>query len=168
MPKLKQLSRSKSKGAVTPMYSKEDVFRMGEEYDDLSTQIKTLDTRKKELSAKIKEGATQFGVKDDKGSSYLENDDFILGSVCKKSYSLQQDKAIDILERLGLGDVINVQTIKVVDEDKLNRAVQEGRISLNQVEEFTSVNTSYSVSVKRKEPMAEVEQTTFKSAARRK
>lgn len=164
MPKLKKKS-----SPIVPVFSAQDIFALGREYAELSEQIKVLEARKKELSEKIKSGAEQFGVKNDKGSHYLENDEFILGRIAKKSFRIDQDKAVPILEKMGLGDVVDVVTVKSVNEDKLNSAVGEGRISLNEVENFTSVSVSYSVDVKRKESVtAEVEQSTLKSAARKK
>lgn len=162
MPKLKK------SGAVTPMFSEKDIYSMAREYSELSAQIKELEARKKVLSDKIKEGSEKFGVKDDKGSYYLENDQFLMGKVAKKSFKIDQDKAVGVLKSMGLGDVVDTVTIETVNEEKLNSAVQEGRISINEVEKFTNVTTSYSVTVKEKEPMPEVEQSTVKMAARKK
>lgn len=163
MPKLK-----KSSGKVTDMFTQEDYFRMGAEYDALSQQIKELDKRKKDLSSKIKDGAIKFGVIDDKGSSYLENEQFILGNVAKKSLSFDEDKGVEMLESMGLGDIVDVVTTKTINGDKLDKAVREGRISLNDVESFTIEKVTYSVSVKAREEMPEAEQTTVKMAARRR
>ena len=161
MPKLKK------RGNTTPLFTENDIYSMGREYAEISAQIKTLDSRKKELAEKIKAGAERFGVKDDKGSFYLENDSFLLGKVAKKSFKINQDEAVQTLESLGLGDVVDTTVVKTVNEDKLNSAVQSGRISLNTVEGFTSVSTSYSVTVKEKDAMSEIEQSTL-SAARNK
>lgn len=152
---------------VTSLFTQENVFAMGREYAELSAQIKVMEERRKFLSTQIKNGAEQFGTKDDKGSFYLENDDYVLGRVAKKSFSLNQDKAVSVLERSGLGDVLDV--VKVVNEDRLNTAVQEGRIALNTVEGFTDCKISYSVKVDKKETVtAEVEQTQLSAAARKK
>lgn len=162
MPKLKK------SGTVTPMFTEDDIYSMAREYSELSSQIKELEARKKVLSEKIKEGSEKYGVKDDKGSFYLENDNFIMGKVAKKSFKIDQEKAVGVLKNMGLGDVVDVVTVETVNEDKLNSAVQEGRISINEVEKFTNVTTSYSVTVKEKEAMPEVEQSTVKMAARKK
>ena len=141
---------------------------MGREYADISAQIKELEAKKKDLAEKIKQGAESFGVKDDKGSFYLESDNFIMGKVAKKSFKIDQDKAVQTLESMGLGDVVDVVTVKTVNEDKLQSAVQDKRITLEEVENFTSVSVSYSVSVKEKEEMPEVEVSTVQMAARKK
>ena len=159
MAKLKKFEKS--------ILSVEDYIKLGKDYDELSAQIKELTARKNELSAKIKEGAEKFGVKDDKGSFYLESDEFILGKVCRKSMKLNQSKAKDTLESLGVGDVIDEVTTYTVNEDRLNQAVQDGRVSIDTVRSFTDVKVDYSVSVKVKESMPEVEQSSLMAAKRK-
>lgn len=163
----KKTSDAKETPKVTPIFSAEDIGNMGREYAEISAQIKVLEERKKALSDKIKNGAEQFGVKDDKGSYYLENDSYIMGKVAKKSYRIDQDSAVPKLESMGLGDVVDVVTMKSVNEDKLQKAVQDGRISLDTVENFTNESVSYSVLVKEKEAMPEVEQSTLKVARKK-
>lgn len=152
---------------VKPMFSIEDLGNMGREYADISAQIKKLEEVKKSLAEKIKSGAEQLGVQDDKGSYYLENDEFIMGKVAKKSFKIDQDKAVAKLQSMGLGDVVDEVTVQTVNEDRLQKAVQEKRLTLDDVEDFTITSTSYSVSVKEKEAMPEVEVSTVKAAKRK-
>lgn len=152
---------------VKPLFSAEDIGRMGKEYADISAQIKKLEEQKKSLADKIKQGAEQFGVKDDKGSFYLESDSHIMGKVAKKSFKIDQDTAVSTLESMGLGDVVDVVTVKTVNEDKLQKAVQDKRLTLDDVKGFTNESVSYSVLVKEKEAMPEVEQTTLKAARKK-
>lgn len=160
-------STKKSVSNVKPLFSVEDIGKMGREYADISAQIKQLEERKKSLSEKIKQGAEQFGVKDDKGSYYLESDSFIMGKVAKKSFKIDQDKAVKTLESMGIGDVVDVVTVKTVNEDKLQKAVQEKRLTISDVKGFTNESISYSVSVKEKEEVPEVEQSTLKVARKK-
>lgn len=166
MPKLKTATKTASK--VKPLLKREDFFKMAAEYADLSAQIKVLEDRKKLLSGQIKDGCEKFGVADDRGSHFMENDTFVLGRVCKKSVTLDQDTAVQTLERMGLGECVDVVTVKTVNEGKLESAVSQGRISLNEVEEFSKVSMSFSVSVKKKEDAPEVEQTTLAAARTKK
>ena len=158
----------KSDTNVTPMFTEDNVKSLGRQYADISSQIKALEEQKKALAEKIKQGAEQFGVKDDKGSFYLESEDLMMGKVAKKSFKIDQDKAVKTLESMGIGDVVDEVTVRTVNEDRLQQAVSDGRLSLDTVESFTNVSVSYSVLVKEKEAMPEVEQTTLKSAAKRK
>ena len=166
MAVLKRAKKSDTK--VTPMFTEDNVKSLGRQYADISIQIKALEEQKKALAEKIKQGAEQFGVKDDKGSFYLESEDLMMGKVAKKSFKIDQDKAVKTLESMGIGDVVDEVTVRTVNEDRLQQAVSDGRLSLDTVESFTNVSVSYSVLVKEKEAMPEVEQTTLKSAAKRK
>ena len=159
---------AKLKKFVKPQITKEEVLLLGKEYDDINAQLKVLNDRKKELSTLIKEGAEKYGVKDDKGSHYLESDDLVLGKVCKKSFKINQDKAVDILNSKGLGDTLDTITTTVVNEDRLSQAVSSGRITLKEVEEFTDTKIDYSVSVKAKANMPEIEQSNLDMVARKK
>ena len=156
-----------TKNNVKPLFSAEDIGRMGKEYADISAQIKKLEEQKKALAEKIKSGAEQFGVKDDKGSFYLENDFYVMGKVAKKSFKIDQEKAVSTLESIGLGDVIDEVVVRTVNEDRLQKAVADNRITLDDVREFTNESISYSVSVKEKEAMPEVEVTTAKVARKK-
>ena len=166
MAVLKRAKKTDTK--VTPMFTEDNVKSLGRQYADISSQIKALEEQKKALAEKIKQGAEQFGVKDDKGSFYLESEDLMMGKVAKKSFKIDQDKAVKTLESMGIGDVVDEVTVRTVNEDRLQQAVSDGRLSLDTVESFTNVSVSYSVLVKEKEAMPEVEQTTLKSAAKRK
>ena len=150
-----------------PVLSEKDYFDLASEYSSLSQQIKVLEARKKELSDTLKKGAEKLGTVDDKGSYYFESDSFIIGKVAKKSFKINQSAAVEKLKSLGLSDCVVTQVIESVDEDKLNTAVQSGKISLNDVEKFTDCTTSYSVLVKEKEPLAEIEQTNLVAAKKR-
>lgn len=152
---------------VKPLFSADDISKLGREYAEVSAQIKQLEERKKALAEKIKSGAEQFGVQDDKGSFYLEDDTLIMGKVARKSFKIDQDKAVQTLESMGLGDVVDEVVVKTVNEDKLQSAVSNGRITLDDVEGFTNVSTAYSVLVKEKEAIPEVEVTTTKVARKK-
>lgn len=168
MATLKKATKKPANSNIKPLFSAEDIGKMSREYADISAQIKVLEDKKKALADKIKSGAEQFGVKDDKGSFYLENDSFIMGKVAKKSFRIEQDKAVETLESMGLGDVVDIVTVKTVNEDKLQKAVQDKRITLDTVQNFTNESVSYSVLVKEKEALPEVEQTTLKVAKSKK
>ena len=150
-----------------PMFSAEDIGELGRQYAEISAQIKQLEERKKDLAEKIKNGAEQFGVKDDKGSFFLESDFFIMGKVAKKSFKIDQESAVGTLVSMGLGDVVDEVIVKTVNEDKLQQAVQDKRLSLDVVRGFTKESVTYSVSVKEKEEVPEIEQTTLKAAKKK-
>ena len=157
----------KSASNIKPLFSEKDIANMAVEYAEVSSLIKQLEEKKKALAEKIKNGAEQFGIKDDKGSYYLESDSYIMGKVAKKTFKIDQDRAVETLESMGLGDVVDEVVVKTVNEDKLQKAVQNNRLSLDVVKAFTTESVSYSVSVKEKEEVPEVEQTTLKVARKK-
>lgn len=159
--------KKKTTDKVKPLFTANDIGKLGKEYADISAQIKQLEEKKKDLAEKIKNGAEQFGVKDDKGSYYLESDNHIMGKIAKKSMKINQDMAVETLESMGLGDVVDVVTVRTVNEDRLEKAVRDKRITLDEVKKFTSESVSYSVSVKEKEVMPEVEITNLKAARKK-
>lgn len=161
-------SAKKSGKKATPVITKDEVGLMAKEYSEISKQIKVLEDRKKLLATQIKEGAVKYGTPDDKGSSYLEVNGFIAGNVCKMSMSLDHDKGVEYLEKKGLGDIVDVMQVKTINEEKLEKAVGEKRLSLADVESFTNKKQSYQVSVKPIEEMPEVEQSNLSLAAKRK
>lgn len=146
------------------LFSADDIGALGKQYAEISAKIKQLEEEKKALADRIKAGAEQFGVKDDKGSFYLESDNFIMGKVAKKSFKIDQELAVKTLESMGLGDVVDEVVVKTVNEDRLQTAVNHKRLDLDIVRAFTKESVSYSVSVKEKEALPEVEQTTLKAA----
>lgn len=158
----------KSVAKKTSTITKADIGRCAKEYSEISQQIKVLEERKKTLSAIIKEGSVKYGTPDDKGSSYLEVDGFITGNVSKVSMSLDQTKGVDYLEKKGLGDLIDVETVKTINEERLEKAVGEKRLTLDEVESFTNKKQTYQVSVKAVEEMPEVEQSNLALAAKKK
>lgn len=167
MVKLKRKVTPK-RDKVTPMFTVKDLEKMASDYDSISEQIKVLTERKKQLSDKIKDGAEKLGVKDDKGSYYLDSDSYIMGKVASKSISLDQTKAVEFLKKKGLEKCVNSVVVETVNEEMLEKAVSRGILSVSDVEQFTNTTVSYRVSVTKKEAMPEVEQTKLVAAKRKK
>ena len=90
------------------------------------------------------------------------------GNVSKVSMSLDQTKGVEYLEKKGLGDLVDVVEVKTINEERLEKAVGENRLTLEEVESFTEKKVSYQVSVKAVEDMPEVEQSDLALAAKKK
>lgn len=163
-----KVAKKPADSKIKPMFSAKDISNMGKEYADISAKIKVLEEKKKELADKIKSGAEQFGVKDDKGSFYLESESHIMGKVAKKTLKIDQEKAVSVLQAIGIGDVVDEVVVRTVNEDRLQKAVQDKRLTLDIVSSFTNETVSYSVLVKEKEVMPEVEVSTAKVARKKK
>ena len=68
------------------------------EYDRLREESKRIKNRMDVLSKTIKDFAEANGTKNDVGSFYAENDDFIFGKQARKSVSFNEEKAIAFFE----------------------------------------------------------------------
>lgn len=142
-----------------------------EEYNELSKKMKLLDNTKKSLSERIKDILSRVGVKDSNGSQYYETSKYILGRVARKKITLDKDAVITFLERHNknlLNRVLKVETVMSIDEDALEEAVRNGEIPMEVFEnEMCKIDVSYSVSVKEKEDIPEVEVSKAKAASRK-
>lgn len=150
---------------IALLKEREDFTALAQEYDELSKQIKMLETAKKNLADRLKEAAELQGVKDDKGSFYLDLNGFVIGKVAKKSISLNSNRALSFLKDKGMTNCI--ETVEQVNEKALEQEVSCGNITMPEFESLTDTKVTYSVSVKPKEELAEVDISSF-AAARKK
>lgn len=138
------------------------------EYNELSKKSKLIDDRKKYLSEAIKNYAQSNGTKDDKGSFYCTSNLFTYGAQCKKSVSLDEDKAKEFVKSKGFDDCL--KTVITLDELAIEKRVSCGDITPAELEKITKTKTSYAVTVKpieTAEEMPEVQQTEV-AASRKK
>lgn len=158
----------KKASKVTSMYTQADYAKLAKEYDDINAQLKVLEERKKFLADTLKSGAQEIGVKDSNGSFYIDSDSYIIGKVASKSVKLNQARAIELLEKKGLDDCIDTITSRIVNEDKVEKAVAGKKITVKELETVTDINVSYKISVKAKEEVPVVEQTKLSVAKTKK
>ena len=133
---------AKLKKFEKPSMTVEDILSLGREYDEINSQLKVLNDRKKVLSDLIKEGAEKFGVKDDKGSFYVDDGDKTFGRVRKCSISINEDKAFKFFKRKG---VLKDVTKSVIDLDKVDLLVSCGEITAEDVESISDIKESFSL-----------------------
>ena len=153
---------AKSKATVISL----PIGAMLSEYDSLREQKKKIEVRMKYLANQIKANAEKVGVKDDKGSFYAEDEQFIYGKQCKKSVSFNQEKALSYFRDHGYDDCIT--TVEVINEEAVESRINTGDISFEDLEDITTTKVSYAIDLKRKEEMSEVEQTEVPIAASKK
>ena len=135
-------------------------------YNAIREQEKTLKGKKTELAQRIKDDAFMNGTKDSSGNYYVDGEDFIWGLQIKKSYNLDQEKALKFLEENGYEDCI--KTVQVVDEDKLQKYLADEDITKDELVDMSNYKEVESVYVKKKEEMPEVEQTTLRAAQKKR
>lgn len=137
-----------------------------EQYDKLRAEEKSVKTRLTELSNQIKDYAQRNGEKDDKGSFYCENNSYSFGAQAATSVKLDTDPAIEYLESKGLTSCVKTKIVKELDEAKIDELLESGDISEEEFKQFIKVSTRYSVVVKKKEEVAEVEVTEIAASKR--
>lgn len=153
----------KKKSIVSPLVPVETLL---DRYFSLRDEKKTIEAELKKLSDEIKEAAERTGTKDDKGSYYAEAGNYVFGKVAKKSVSFDEGKALDFVRKKGFTDCI--VTIESLDEGAIEKHINSGDISYEELEGITTTKVTYAVDVKKKEEMPTVEETVLPSAAKRK
>lgn len=117
------------------------------QYLDASDKIKPLEATKKKLSSTLKEAATTYGTKDEKGTATVEAGAFVIKSVASKKQKIDHAKAVEVLRGLNL---LERCTMTIVDEKALEVCFQEGLIDLDTINSFaTEEEGSARVSVER-------------------
>lgn len=137
-----------------------------QEYYRLREESKTIKSRMDTLAKEIKEYANKNGVKDDKGSFYCDNGTFQFGQQAKKSVTFVLDKALEFFKSHGLTDA--VKTVEAIDEEAVERYINEGRVTFDDLESITQTKVTYAIDLKKKEDMPVVEETTVAMAASKK
>ena len=101
---------------------KEDILpirqELLDEYNQLNKKENIIKQRKKEISDLVKKYAKAEGNKDDKGSYYCEDTKYIYGALAKKSISIDQSKAKQLLENMQLWNECKIVTETVDEEDR--------------------------------------------------
>lgn len=149
----------------TMLVNEKNIGNLVSEYSELSGKIKMLDERKKTLGELIKNYAKENGSKDDKGSFYCTDDSFTYGAQCKKSVSLNEEKAKAFIQSKGFDECF--KTVVVIDEEALDRRVSTGDITPEELESIVDVKSTYAVTVKAIADMPEVEQTEVVAASKK-
>ena len=110
------------------------------EYSEINEQMKFLEKRKKELAESLKELALKTGVKDDKGSYFVDEGDKTFGRVRKCSISLNEEKAMKFFKKKGL---LKDVTKSVIDLDKVDILVSCGQVTSEEIESISDVKESF-------------------------
>ena len=127
-----------------------------QEYYKLREEAKIIKSRMDTLATEIKQYASENGVKDDKGSHYCDNEEFMFGRVAKKSVKFKEIEAISFFKTNGL--VNAVKTVEVIDEKEVENYIEDGSISFEDLEAITETKVTYAIELKKKEEMPVVEE----------
>lgn len=153
---MSKLIKKRSVGSISSaVLPKELIDDFVQEYSSVSAQIKTLEERKKSLSAMIKSYAKEHGTKDDKGSYFCENDNFIYG-VVSKSKMVARENIISLLKEMGREDCI--QCVELPYLEVIDKYHDEGIFTDDDISKLFEVKEmTPSISVKEKKELTEIE-----------
>ena len=110
------------------------------EYSEINEQMKFLEKRKKELSESLKELALKTGVKDEKGSYYVNEGNKTFGRVRKCRITLNEEKAMSFFKRKGL---LKEVTKSVIDLDKVDILVSCGQVTSEEIESISDIKEQF-------------------------
>lgn len=147
-------------GNLKQILKPQDMTSLLNEYQSILEKEKILKKRKNDIATLVKDYAEREGVKNNTGSFYCEDDQYIYGKQCRKSVSIDNEKAKDLLETKGLWREA-VDIVEVVNENKLENLVNEGKLSMQDIEDISVTKVTYAVDIKKKEQtedMPEVQQ----------
>lgn len=147
-----------------------DINEVVEEYRGIVAQEKLLKERKKELADTIKQNALENGVVDSNGNHYITNDRFIFGFQSRKTIKINQTKAKEFFEENKLWDRV-VKIEESVDENEVEKLLEEGTISIDDLETITDTKEVKAVDVReieQEEDMPLIETSRKKSILKRK
>lgn len=127
------------------------------EYNSLREQKKSIESQMAKVSADLKSYAEKNGTKDDKGSYYVEYGDYMIGKQARKSISFDVPKAVTFFRKHGIPECVD--TIEVINSDAVEQAINEGIISVEDLEKITETKISYSIDVRAREEITDVQET---------
>lgn len=117
------------------------------EYIGLSKQSKILAAREGELKKALATIVETDGYTDDKGSEYIDFKEVIDGYAGLKRerrvyQSLDEEKAFAVLAKKKL-TALCTRTITVVDEDAVNAAFYDGKLTQDDIDAMFTVKINY-------------------------
>ena len=119
------------------------------EYNQLRSKAKTIKSRMDEIAKEIKSHLTSNVTPDSKGSYYAEDENFIYGNQAKKSIKLNEERAKLFFKENNLLEEVSEVKI-VINEDKVSKLLEEGKITQEELETLVDIKVSYSIDIKEK------------------
>lgn len=137
--------------------SKNELYNLAVEYNQLSKMQKDLEKRRKEISELLKDNADKVGTADANGSYYVDEFPIIFGKMAKHTVKLNEEKARDFFTEKGFLDSV-LSTKEFIDESKIEKLLGDEIIKIEDLEKFMDDKVSYSVHVseKKEEPKEEI------------
>ena len=119
------------------------------EYNQLRSKAKIIKSRMDEIAKDIKSHLTSNVSPDARGSYYAEDENFIYGNQAKKSIKLNEERAKLFFQENNLLEEVSEVKI-VINEDKVSKLLDEGKITQEELETLVDIKVSYSIDIKEK------------------
>lgn len=137
-------SKDSSKPTSTELTT---IYNLTSQLSTIKQEKKLLEAREKELANKLKEFTKKYGVEDSKGAFNYNLGDFILTNTARVTSKLNQDKATEVFNKLGiLKEVSEVKAI--VSEDLVEQAILNKRVPKEILEDIMDTKTNYALTLK--------------------
>lgn len=120
------------------------------EMEQVKESKKLLDSREKELKARILEFVTRDGSTDTKGSTKLVYGDKLVQHQARVSVKLNNTKAEDYFREVGIWDKV-IEVKEVINEDYVEQAILEGLLSAEELEALVDKKTTYALVISKYE-----------------
>lgn len=151
--KRKQEKKTSVTEETKPQYSILDLIT---EKDSISSKIKSLQEREKQLKERLKTVAEESGVKDSKGSFNLifdmpDGSQKLISKQMRTKVSLDKIKAKDLFEKLGIWNKVT-RTQAVLDDDLIEQQIIANALSIEDLESVTNKKISFACICKKYEP----------------
>ena len=116
-------------------------------YKVLGEKINTLDVEKKILRDKIMEHIDSVGTRDAKGNICAATSEYNVTKQRRASSRMDESKAEAVLTAKGILQLCTT-TETYIDEEKIARAVEEGKLTRGEFESFMVEKESFALTVK--------------------
>lgn len=155
-PRIRVLEDSPNKTAKLPA----DFYRVAEELNHVKDMKKDLEKREDELKKQLGDMLEKNCYKDSKGSFVTKIDiagkETIVKKECRKRPKLNLERAEEFFRAHNLWDFVTEKK-EVINENYVEQAVLQGKMSAKDLESITDMNTSYAIVLREYKPEEDVE-----------
>lgn len=132
-----------------------DMLSVIEELDGIKANKKLLEARESKLKEELAYYLDSIGYKDTKGSYLVKlnvnGKEKVAKKEARKTVKLNHEKAENLFRELGVWDDV-IEVKEVINEDYVEQALLNEKISMQDLESVTDVKTTYAILIKDYKP----------------
>lgn len=161
MRKKKLIATKKKMGGNPKVAILGAVDELANEYYQLRKQKNTIESRMSELSKRLKEYAQSSGVKDIRGSYYLNREEYRIGDTLRRTTKVNDEKAVALLKKKKLKGYIEIR--ESVSKETIEQLLENSLLSEKEVVSILDVTESRSIDLRKQDEIQDVEEYSFKA-----